>query len=137
MAIKSLFPQEMLNSSSGEMTLEGVVSKLDYYVAQVQLIHWQTSSHAEHSALNFYDEIHDFKDEITEKLMGYMGRKVKAFKRLPITDNADSTALMTEIISFAHDLMEWAGQNKYCDIENISQSFSGSAAKTKYLLTQS
>lgn len=135
MAIKSIFPEEMIKSS--EMSIETIASKLDYFVAQTQLIHWQTSSHAEHSALNFYDTLHDFKDDIIEKLMGYTGRKVKAFKRLPVTDGVMAPNLISEVIAFAHELMEWAEANRYCDIENIAQSLSGEAAKTKYLLTQS
>jgi hypothetical protein len=132
---KSLFPEEMMKST--EMSLEGIASKLDYFVAQIQLIHWQTPSHAEHSALNFYDSVHDFKDEIMEKLMGYEGRKVKAFPRLAVKDGVMAMSLISEVKSFAHDLMEWAEEKRYCDIENIAQSLSGEAAKTLYLLTQS
>ena len=134
---KSLFPQEMLENSVSEFTLESIASKMDYFVAQIQLVHWQTPSHAEHSALNFYDAVHDFKDDILEKLMGYEGRKVKAFPRLPVKDGVMAMNLIGEVVSFAHELMEWAESKKYCDIENIAQSLSGEAAKTKYLLTQS
>ncbi len=68
MAIKSLFPQEMLNSSSGEMTLENIAGKLTYFHEQLHLIHWQTSSYAEHQAVGaLYDYVHDFKNELSIK----------------------------------------------------------------------
>lgn len=141
MALKSLFPEDIMlhSASSGKesLSLETVASKLDYFVAQIQLVHWQTPSHAEHTALNFYDTVHDFKDDVMEKLMGYTGRKVKSFPRLPIKDNVVASNIVTEVKNFAHELMEWAEENRYCDVENIAQSLSGEAAKTLYLLTQS
>jgi hypothetical protein len=137
MALKSLFPDDMITKSSEQLSLETVASKLDYFVAQIQLVHWQTPSHAEHSALNFYDTVFDFKDDVMEKLMGYTGRKVKAFSRIPIKDNVMASSIVTEVKNFSHELMEWAEQNRYCDVENISQALSGEAAKTLYLLTQS
>lgn len=137
MAVKSLFPEDMMKSSSAEMTLESIAAKLTYFEEQIHLIHFQTSSHAEHSALNFYDYIHDFKDEVLEKLMGYVGRKVKAYKAEPIVDNADSTAVVSALIDWSYKLYEWAGDNHYCDVENMAQALSGEASKTRYLLTQS
>lgn len=134
---KSIFPQDMMKSSGSEMSLEGIISKLTYFENQIQLIHWQTLSHAEHSALNFYDYLHDFKDEVVEKLMGYMGKRPKAPKVMPVTDGIISSNIVSEVIEFAHQLMEWAESNNYCDVENMAQSLSGEAAKTKYLLTQS
>jgi hypothetical protein len=134
----ALFPEKMMaKQSSGSMTLEAIASRLDYFEAQVQLVHWQTPSHAEHSALNFYDTVHDFKDDVMEKLMGYMGQKVKAFKREPVTDNMPASRIVMEVSQFAYKLGEWAESNGYCDVKNISDTLSGEAAKTLYLLTQS
>ena len=82
-----------------------------------------------------YDYVHDVKDEIVEKMMGYLGRRIKAFKIEPLSDNISSTALVSELITFAKELEDYAGRNNMCDIENISQSLSGEAAKVKYLLT--
>jgi hypothetical protein len=135
---KSLFPSEMLSSSGGELTLESVAAKLTYFHEQLHLLHWQTSSYAEHQALGgLYDYVHDFKDGVIEKLMGYMGKKPKAYKMEPLSDGANANMVVSDIINFAHQLMTWAEANRYCDVENLAQELSGEAAKTRYLLTLS
>jgi hypothetical protein len=134
----SLFPEGMMNSSSSEMTLESIAGKLTYFHEQLHLIHWQTTSYAEHQALgSLYDQVHDFKDDVIEKLMGYMSKRPKAFKIQPLVDMTSATGVVQEIKSFAHELMTWAEQNQYCDVENMAQDLSGKAAKTLYLLTLS
>lgn len=138
MAIKSLFPEEMMSSSSQQLTLETVAAKLVYFHEQLHLLHFQTNSYAEHKALgSLYEDVQDFKDDVIEKLMGYMGRKIKAFKIEPLSDTADCNAVVSNLISFAYDLETWAEANRYCDVENMAQDLSGKAAKTKYLLTLS
>lgn len=132
----ALFPEKMKMASG--MTLEGIAAKLTYFENQVQLIHWETTGHAEHSALNFYDTVHSFKDDVMEKLMGYMGgKRPGGFKIDPILSGQNSTEVVTEIKDWAYSLYEWAGENHYCDVENMAQALSGEAAKTLYLLTQS
>lgn len=132
----SIFPEQMIRSS--EMSLETVAAKLTYFHEQLHLLHWQTSSYAEHQALGgLYDYVHDFKDGVVEKLMGYIGRRPRAYKIEPLTDGVDCRMLVGDIISFAHQLMTWAESNRYCDVENLAQELSGEAAKTKYLLTLS
>jgi DNA-binding ferritin-like protein len=134
---KSLFPEDMMKSSGSEMSLESIASKLTYFHEQLHLLHWQTGSYAEHKALGgLYDYVHDFKDDVIEKLMGYMGKKPSVFKLEPLSA-ATAVSVVSELISYAHDLMTWAEANKYCDVENLAQSLSGEAAKTKYLLTLS
>ena len=139
MVLKSLFPDDMMRSSliaPSEMTLESIAGKLAYFHEQLHLLHWQTQSYAEHVALgSLYDDIQDFKDDVIEKLMGYTGRRIKAFKIDPIVDSATSTNVVSAVKSFAYDLEEWAEENKYCDVENMAQDLSGKAAKTLYLLT--
>ena len=138
MALKSLFPEDMMKSSGAEMTLETIAGKLTYFHEQLHLLHWQTSSYAEHQALGgLYDYVHDVKDEIVEKIMGYTGKKPKAFKVEPLSDSATSSGVVVSLISFAKQLEEFAEANNMPDIENISQSLSGEAAKTKFLLTLS
>lgn len=132
----ALFPEAM-KSSGTMMTLEGIASKLTHFENQLHLLHWQTLSHAEHTALGLYDDVHDFKDDVIEKLMGYMGKRPKAFKFEPIADTATSEQVVTALKDWAYELYEWAGENHYCDVENMAQDLSGKAAKTLYLLTQS
>jgi hypothetical protein len=45
--------------------------------------------------------------------------------------------VVSELISFAKQLENYGASNNMPDIENIAQSLSGEAAKTKYLLTLS
>jgi hypothetical protein len=135
--MKSLFPQQMLNSSSEGLTLESVASKLTYFHEQLHLIHWQTTSYAEHKALgDLYDYVHDFKDDVIEKLMGYMNKRPSPYKIDPLS-TVTASSVVSELESFAYKLYEWAGANHYCDVENMAQELSGQAAKTKYLLTLS
>ena len=135
---KSLFPSDMLKSGNGEMTLEGIAGKLTYFHEQLHLLHWQTQSYAEHQDLGgLYDYVHDFKDGVIEKLMGYMGRRPKAHKIEPLSDGVSSTIVVSELMNFASSLKSFAESNGYHDISNLADALSGEAAKTKYLITLS
>lgn len=132
---KSLFPQEML--SSGEMSLESIASKLTHFHEQLHLLHWQTTSYAQHQALGgLYDYVHDFKDGVIEKLMGYTGKRPGAYKIDPL-GNSNATTVVSELMSFSSSLKSYAESNGYHDISNLADALSGEAAKTKYLLTLS
>jgi hypothetical protein len=135
---KSLFPSDMLKSGSGEMTLENIAGKLTYFHEQLHLLHWQTTSYAEHQALGgLYDYVHDFKDGVIEKLMGYTGKRPKAPKMEPLSDTASASIVVSELMSFASSLKSFAESNSFHDISNLADALSGEAAKTKYLLTLS
>jgi DNA-binding ferritin-like protein len=134
---KSLFPDEMLKSGGGEMSLEAVASKLTYFHEQLHLLHWQTKSYAEHQALGgLYDYVHDFKDGVVEKLMGYTGKRPGVYKIEPLSA-ATADSVVSDLISFASSLRSFAESKGYQDISNLADSLSGEAAKTKYLLTLS
>jgi hypothetical protein len=135
---KSLFPSDMMKSGAGEMTLEGIAGKLTYFQEQLHLLHWTTTSYAEHQALGgLYDYVHDFKDGVIEKLMGYMGKRPKAPKMEPLSDSASASLVVSELMSFASSLKSFAESNSFHDIANLADALSGEAAKTKYLLTLS
>jgi len=134
---KSLFPQEMLKSGSGEMTLENIASKLTYFHEQLHLTHWQTTSYAEHQAVGaLYNYVHDFKDGFIEKLMGYTDKRPGPYKIEPLT-NCTGKQCVSDLLSFASSLKSYAESNGYQDIANLADALSGEAAKTKYLLTLS
>lgn len=135
--MKSIFPDSMLSSSGGELTLESVAAKFDYFFSQLHLLHMQTGSFAEHEMLNLYAEMPGDKDEILEKLMGYTGRRVRAYKLLPITDNVVPSSLLQELKAFAKELKTYAEANGYQDIANLSDTLSGKAAKALFLSTLS
>ena len=129
----NLFPNEMLKSS--DMTLEGIASKLIWFELQLHMGHWQTSSYAEHEALNLYDTIHSFTDDFMEKLMGYNRRKIKELKIPPIVPNINSSNIVSDIITYSEELSNFAKTNGYSDLDNMAQELSGNAAKVLFLLT--
>jgi hypothetical protein len=132
---KSLFPEEMMKS--GELNLETIAGKLTYFHEQLHLTHWQTTSYAEHQALGgLYDYVHDFKDGVIEKLMGYTGKRPAPYKIEPLT-NCTGSECVSNLLSFASSLKSYAEANSYHDIANLADALSGEAAKTKYLLTLS
>jgi DNA-binding ferritin-like protein len=135
---KSFFPEEMMKSSSSEeLTLETIAGKLTYFHEQLHLLHWQTTSYATHQALGgLYDYVHDFKDGVVEKLMGYLGKRPGVFKIEPLS-NASSMDVVKDLGMFASDLKAYGEANRFHDICNLADALSGEAAKTKYLLTLS
>jgi hypothetical protein len=137
MAIKSLFPDDMMKSSGGEMTIESIAAKLTYFHEQLHLLHWQTQSYAEHQALGgLYDYVHDFKDGLIEKIMGYTGKRPAAYKIDALT-NCTGMQCVSDLLSFASSLKDYGERNSFHDVCNLADSLSGEAAKTKYLLTLS
>ena len=130
----NIFPEGMMKS---EMTLENIAGKLTYFQEQLHLIHWQTSIYAEHMATgSAYDYVHDFKDGLMEKLMGYTNRKPGVFKIDPLS-SVSSQAVANDMLAFAAELKSFAERNSYLDIGNLADEFSGESAKFKYLLTLS
>lgn len=135
---KSLFPDDMMSRSSGPgMTLESIASKLVTMELQLQLVHWQTASYAEHKATGgMYEYLQGFRDGVIEKLMGYTGRKPSNMTVGNIGGITASACAM-EVCSFAQSLKSYAETNSYLDIANMADELSGEGNKFKYLLTLS
>lgn len=123
------------------LTPEYIQGKLFSFHNIAHKFHLDTRSFAEHKALDgLYKDLVDFKDNISELIMGYMGgKRIGSIRMDEIPEYSHSAAvkLCEEIKSFSYDLEMWAEDKKYCDIENTAQSISGLAAKTIYLLTLS
>jgi hypothetical protein len=137
MALKSLFPDDMIKSSSEGLTLDSIAAKLTYFHEQLHLLHWQTTSYAEHQALgSLYDYVHDFKDGVVEKIMGYTGKRPGPYKIEALT-NCTAGECVSNLLSFASALKAYGEKNSFHDVCNLADSLSGEAAKTKYLLTLS
>ena len=129
----SLFPTK-------ELTPEEIISSLFSFHNNAHFYHLQTSSFAEHKALdNLYKELVEFKDEISEKLLGYTGRRFLSisYQSTPAYTVGVSTTLCTDIMNFSRRLGDLAQGKGWKDIYNISDSLHGLAAQTKYLLTLS
>jgi hypothetical protein len=134
---KSLFPQEMMESAGNSLTLETIAGKLTYFHEQLHLLHWQTKSYAEHQALGgLYDYVHDFKDGLVEKIMGYTGKRPAPYK-IEALSAVDATSVVTSLMDFASNLKAYGETNKFHDVCNLADALSGEAAKTRYLLTLS
>ena len=138
MALKSLFSEDMMsNGLSIELSLESISAKLTYFHEQLHLLHWQTSSYAEHQALGgLYDYVHDFKDGIIEKIMGYTGKRPTAYKIEPL-GSTGASLVVSDLMKFASQLKMYGEKNSFHDVCNLADALSGEAAKTKYLLTLS
>jgi hypothetical protein len=138
MALKSLFPDEMMeNKGSSSMTLETIVGKLTHFHEQLHLLHWQSTSYAQHKALGkLYEYVQDFKDGVVEKIMGYTGKRPGIYKIEPLT-NCTAGQCVSDLMSFASDLKMYGEKNSFHDVCNLADALSGESAKTKYLLTLS
>ena len=101
----NLFPDDMKSKMvSNELSLESIAAKLTYFHEQLHLLHWQTTSYAQHQALGgLYDYVHDFKDGLIEKIMGYTGKRPSAYKIEPL-GGANATAVVSELMQFASQL---------------------------------
>ena len=135
-----IFPKSMLSSSGGELGLDVIKAKLNYFELQVHEYHWQTHELGEHLALgDLYENLFSVKDEIVEKIMGYTGVRTKAMPTAPVKDYfmGAGEQICNEIILFAKQLESFGDMNNMPDIENIAQSLSGDTAKIKYRLTLS
>lgn len=122
-----------------KLTPKSVKERLFYFADCAEHYHLETKSFAEHKALDgLYEGMADFRDDILEKLMGYMGGdRIGSFSIEPMPEYSDKKVkeLVVEIQEFAYNLKEWAESKKFCDLENIADSVSGLSAKTMYLLT--
>lgn len=134
----SLFPEDIKGKiSTSDFSLENIASKLTYFHEQLHLLHWQTGSYAEHMALGaLYDYVHNFKDEIIEKIMGYTNKKPGIYKFEPLV-NCTPSQCVTELMLFASSLKMYGEKNSFHDVCNLADSLSGEASKTRYLLTLS
>lgn len=138
MALKSLFPEDMISKgASSELSLESIASKLTHFHEQLHLLHWQTTSYAEHQALGgLYDYVHDFKDGVVEKIMGYTGKRPAPYKIEALVD-CKAEKCVSDLLSFASELKSYGEKNSFHDVCNLADALSGEAAKVRYLLTLS
>jgi hypothetical protein len=133
----SLFPKEMISKAAVDLSLESIAAKLTYFHEQLHLIHWQTTSYAEHQATGaLYDYVHDFKDGLIEKIMGYTNKRPTPYKIEALT-NCTASQCVSDLLAFASQLKQYGEKNSFHDVCNLADSLSGEAAKTRYLLTLS
>lgn len=97
----------------------------------MHIAHLQTTSFAEHKALNaYYDSILDLTDSFTEK---YFGRNKRVDFVIPESKNMDAVAHMKEM----QKMIEAERSNYSSDLQNIMDEMLGLVHETMYLLTLS
>lgn len=139
LSVKKENSKEM-ESKESKLTPELIRDKLFYFRDAAHLFHQETKGGWEHDALGkLYEGITEFEDDIPEKIMGYMGgKRLGKLAKISLpeyVDHNDSVDLAKELIEFSYELYEWAGEKKFCDIENLAQSLSGLGAKAIYRLS--
>lgn len=102
---------------------------------QVRVLHWGTSSYAEHVALgDLYDAISDATDKIAEALMGAQGKRPQLKGTLELVDYAEGMPV-SYVAGLGKALESITGLPT--DIMNMRDDLLGAVHKTSYLLTLS
>lgn len=121
--------------------MKKIVIKFLQLQAQMRILHWQTTSYAEHKAFDeFYDEAGEIIDRLIEAVQGKYGRiTLGGIDSIIVSDYNTlkfnmfimdfETFINTEIFSCGLD------KDKDSEIENILQELRGEVDKLKYLLT--
>lgn len=95
----------------------------------MHIAHLQTTSFAEHKALNaYYDGILDLTDSFTEK---YFGRNGRVEFVIPESKRLDSSSHLKELRA----VIEAERDNYSSDLQNIMDEMIGLVNETLYLLT--
>lgn len=123
----------------GKMTPDKVIQMLFYFHEQAHFNHLQTTSFARHKALDkLYQSLEDFKDSISELLLGYIApKRIGEAPRLPINSKMTDEKLLDELCHFADELYEYGESTKWWALSNAAADLSSLGYKTKYLLTLS
>lgn len=103
--------------------------------SQVRVLHWGTSSYAEHEALgDLYDTINDATDKIAEALMGAQGKRLQLKGTLELVDYAEG--MPADYVAGIGQALE-SITGLPTDILNTRDDLLGAVHKTSYLLTLS
>lgn len=103
--------------------------------SQVRVLHWGTSSYAEHEALgDLYDTLNDATDKIAEALMGAQGKRLQLKGTLELVDYAEG--MPADYVAGIGQALE-SITGLPTDILNTRDDLLGAVHKTSYLLTLS
>lgn len=117
-----------------------ILTKLLTFQNQVKILHWQTTSYAEHKTLDgLYGDLSGHIDEFIETFMGKYGRIVAQTNFSLSLQNYSALApmdLMNQMAAYLIDeLPTMLDAKKDTDLLNIRDEILGSVNQTKYLLT--
>lgn len=120
------------------MSINDIATHLFLLPVKAQFCHHLTTSYAAHKALDgLYDSINEMKDKIIEKIIGYTGTRYNELNLSKVSGfkETDCKSIAYEVMNYGKQLEEYASKQKWCDIENLAQSYSGAGAKALYLLS--
>ena len=109
--------------------------------SQMRILHWQTTSFAEHNAFGgFYDAADDIIDTLIEAIQGKYGRIfLGGIDSVQISDynNLKLNVFIMDMEAFFSTEIYACGidMNRDSEIDNILQELRGEIDKLKYLLT--
>ena len=117
-----------------------IVTKFLTYQNQVKILHWQTTSYAEHKTLDgLYGALSGHIDEFVETFMGKYGRIIAQTNfnlTLENYKNMSPMGLMLDMENYLiNELPTMLDAKKDTDLLNIRDEILGSVNQTKYLLT--
>ena len=117
-----------------------IVTKLLSYQNQVKILHWQTTSYAEHKTLDgLYGDLSGHIDEFVEIFMGKYGRVLAQNSFNLVLENYKNMppmSLMVDMENYlVNELPTMLDAKKDSDLLNIRDEILGSVNQTKYLLT--
>jgi DNA-binding ferritin-like protein len=121
--------------------MKKIVLKSLQLQSQMKMLHWQTTSYAEHNAFGgFYDAADDLIDKLIEVIQGKYGRiMLGGIDSIPVSDygNLKLNMFIMDMEAFFCKEVFMCGidKNKDADIDNILQEISAEINKLKYLLT--
>ena len=102
---------------------------------QIRVLHWGTSSYAEHEVLgDLYEAVNDATDKIAEALMGAQGKRLQLKGTLELVDYAEGMPA-SYVAGIGQALESITGLPT--DILNTRDDLLGAVHKTSYLLTLS
>lgn len=115
-----------------------IITNLLTFHNQLKIWHWQTKSHAEHSAFgDIYGNLTDAIDEFVEVFMGKYGRiqSKENFNLTLVNYGNDVESKINEFIIYLTNELPDQLDEKDTDLLNIRDEMLGSVNKLKYLLT--
>ena len=101
---------------------------------ELRLIHWNTTSYAEHKAIGkLYDELADLTDQLAEVYMGIYGR-VGAIPCELVTDTVpDAASYVGDMAQFVEAIRTEMPNDT--QLQNLLDEIASAIDKTNYLLT--
>jgi hypothetical protein len=130
----------VINKYNIYIYMNQIIEQLLYLQLESKILHWQTTSYAQHIAYGgFYDALDDFIDRLVEVYQGKYGTRLQFDKALQLKnidnidiDNALDKACMMLTDDFEKSLDSTRANS---ELENIRDEIKAEIDKLRYLLT--